>query len=110
LNAPERRLAALAAAFAAERAPALLARASGAGALAVAEEAARLASGPREGRLAALAASVPLDEGAARAAAEAAAALERPRVAAVLRALGSPSRAPRASAPLLRLCRERLGC
>lgn len=107
--AADRRLGALAALFAPGRARALAARASDPGALASLEDSARLATAPRRERLAALATAVSADPGASRACAEAAAALERPRVAAVLRALGSGTPAPDVSPPLLRLCRERVG-
>jgi hypothetical protein len=109
LTLRERRLAALAAAFAGARAPALLSRVSGPRAVAGVEDAGRLAAGPRHERLAALSGAMSIEPGRDEATAEAAAALERPRVAALLRALGSGSPVPQASPPLLRLCRERIG-
>jgi hypothetical protein len=102
-------LAALAAVFAGGRAPSLLSRVSGPLAVAGVEEAGRLAAAPRRERLAALSAAMSVEPERIRAAAEAAAALERPRVAALLRSLGSGSPAPHASAALVRLCRERIG-
>jgi hypothetical protein len=105
----DRGLAALAAVFAGGRAPALLSRVSGPLAVAGVEDAGRLATAPRKDRLAALSGAMSFEPKRVRAAAEAAAALERPRVAALLRALGSGSPAPRSSAPLVRLCRERIG-
>jgi hypothetical protein len=109
LIARDRRLAALAAAFAAGWAPALLARVSGPRALAGARDADRLASAPRRERLAALSAAMSIDPARTRTAAEAAAAREGPRVAGLLRALGSGAVASGASAALVRLCRERIG-
>jgi hypothetical protein len=109
LIAMDRRLAALAAAFAGGRAPALLSRLSGPRALAGVKDADRLASAPRRERLAALSAAVSVEPGRARTSAEAASALERPRVAALLRAVASGCAAPGASSSLFRLCRERIG-
>lgn len=109
MSARDRRLAALAAAFAAGRAQALLSRLSGPRALMGVRDADRLASAPRRERLAALSAAMSVEPGRARTSAEAVAALERPRVAALLRAVGSGSAAPGASSPLVRLCRERIG-
>ncbi|HEY6100622.1 MAG TPA: hypothetical protein VIW03_14390 [Anaeromyxobacter sp.] len=109
MTAGERRLVALAALFAPGRAHALLARVTGPAAAAGVEDAARLAASPRRERLGALAAAIAMEAGPSRASAEAAAALERPRVAAVLRSLTSRTTAAGASAPLVRLCRERIG-
>jgi hypothetical protein len=109
LTPGDRRLSALAALFAPARAPALLARAGGPGAARGVEHAARLASASRRERLAALATAIAVDAGAVRTRAEAAAGLERPRVGALLRALASGAPGTGASAPLVRLCRERMG-
>jgi hypothetical protein len=103
------KLAALTAAFANERAPALLSRLAGSCAVAAVEAAGRLAAAPRERRLVALAAALSGDADGGQASADAAAALERPRVAAVLRALGAGALPPGASPSLVRLCRERMG-
>jgi hypothetical protein len=102
-----RRVAALAAVLAPARAGALLARLPEAGAP---ESAAALAAAPRQDRLRALAGALAADPGEARARAEGAAAAERPRIAALLRALaaGEPT-APAASSVLMRLCRETIG-
>jgi hypothetical protein len=108
-TARDRRLAALAVAFAKGRAPALLSRLSGPRAVAAAESAGRLEAAPRHDRLAALAAAMSRDPGPPLASSEAGATLERPRVAAVMRAIASGAPPPGASAPLVRLCRERLG-
>jgi hypothetical protein len=105
----DRRLRALAALFAAERAIGLLARAGEPRSREALDDVARLASGPRRERLAALASAVSVDPASVRASATAAAALERPRVAALLRELAAGGSALRAPDPLLRLCRERLG-
>lgn len=109
MTARDGKLAALAAAFARERAPALLSRLAGAGAVAAVEAAGRFAAAPRERRLAALAAAMSGPADGTQGAADAAAALERPRVAAVLRALGAGALLPGASPSLVRLCRERMG-
>jgi hypothetical protein len=98
------RLAALAALFAPHHAAALLARAAGA----PGGEAARLAAAPRRDRLAALASSTATDPATARARAEAAAAVERPRIAGLLRVVAAGGNAPAVAAALLRLCRERI--
>jgi hypothetical protein len=105
----ERRLAALAAAFAGGRASSLLSRLGGPRAVSAVEDAGRLASAPRRDRLSALAAAMSSDPEAARASAEAASALERPRVAALLRAMGAGDAPAGAAPPLVRLCRERIG-
>jgi hypothetical protein len=107
--ARDRRLAALAVAFAKGRAPALLSRLAGTRAVAAAESAGRLEAAPRHDRLAALAAAMSGDPAQPPASAEAAAALERPRVASAMRAIASGVLPPDSSAPLVRLCRERLG-
>lgn len=105
----DRRLASLAAAFAPQRAPALVARLSGACAPDAARHVAHLAAAPREERLRSLSEALAfvLDP----ALVETAAALERPAVAAVLRALSADgcTSATGASGVLVRLCRERLG-
>jgi hypothetical protein len=102
-------LVALAALFAPASAPALLERTSG-GAADLPARAARLAGSPRRERLRTLAAVLAVDTTAVRRRADAAAALERPRVAAVLRAVaGGAPHGVALSAPLVRLCRERVG-
>lgn len=105
---PGQALAALAALFAPERAAALLAREGGPGAMRSVEQAGRLVAAPRREKLAALAAAVAKDSRALRARAEAFAALERPRVAAIARDLAAGG-ARQGAAALLRLCRERIG-
>ncbi len=105
----DRRLRALAALFAAERAAGLLARAGDPRTRDALDDVARLASGPRRERLGALASAISTDSAPVRASATAAAALERPRVAALLRELAAGGGALSVSGPLLRLCRERLG-
>jgi hypothetical protein len=102
------RVATLAALFAPASAAALLGR-IGASASSAVAHASRLAGAPRRVRLDALAAALRADLPACHAAAEAAARLERPRVAALLVALASGAPTPGAAPPLLRLCRERLG-
>lgn len=104
----ERRLATLAALFAPSRAAALLARDAAAGAVRAVEHAARLAEAPRQERLNALAAAAETDAGAIRSSASVAAALERPRIAVLLRDLAE-GKTPSASSALVRLCRERIG-
>jgi hypothetical protein len=105
----DRRLAALAAALLRERAPALLARLAAPDSTALVALARDLASAPRAERLRALGGALePPRSTAASRAAVAAAAAERPRVAAVLGALAT-GLALRGAAPVLvRLCRERL--
>lgn len=105
----DRRVASLAAVFAPERAPGLVARLSGAAASEAVRHAERLSAAPREERLRSLSAALAFRADPAHA--EAAAALERPAVAAVLRALLADRSAadPGASPLLVRLCRERLG-
>lgn len=99
-------LASLAAALAPARAAALLARLPGARGLPA--HAAARAGAPRAERLRALAAALAASRGSP-ARAEAAAAGERPRVAALLRRLGSGASTPPGVSPLLlRLLRERL--
>ncbi len=105
----DRRVASLAAAFAPDRAPALVARLSGAVSRDVVSHAARLAAARREERLRSLSEALALAPDPARV--ESAAALERPAVAAVLRALSADgwTGGTGASPVLVRLCRERLG-
>ncbi len=105
----DRRLASLAAAFAPERAPALVARLSGAVSRDVVSHAARLAAARREERLRSLSEALAFAYDPAHV--EAAAAQERPLVAAILRALsaGDCTAGTGASPVLVRLCRERLG-
>jgi len=101
-----RRLCALAALFAPERAGALVGRLAGAtpdGA----REAGRLVASARRERLRALAEALTLALPGPDA--EALAASERPAVAAVLRAVAAGLPAGVASPALVRLCRERLG-
>jgi len=105
----ERRLAVLAALFAASRAAALLARAGRAGAAGAVAQATHLAALPRRERLHALADAMAVDAQAAGARAEAAALLERAGVAEILRGLATGSAPPGASTALVRLCRERIG-
>jgi hypothetical protein len=103
----DRRLAALAAALAGDRAPALLSRLATPGTAAAAALAARLAAAPRAERLRALSAELAVDPREVRARAEAAAADERAAVARLLTAL--PVAGTGRAAPLLvRLCRERV--
>ncbi len=104
----DRRVASFAAVFAQERAPALVARLSGSGAPDAVRHAARLAAAPREERLRSLSGALAFGLDAARV--EAAAALERPALASILRALGGGEHAGDtcASPVLVRLCRERL--
>lgn len=102
----DRRVAALAALFARDRASALAARLPAAIAAEAVHEAARLAAAPRRERLDALGAAVapPPDAGRNGTAAR----LERPAIARVLRAIADGI--PETRSPLLvRLCRERLG-
>jgi hypothetical protein len=101
------RVATLAALFAPSSAAALLGR-FGASAPSAVAHASRLAGAPRRVRLDALAAALLADLAACHAAAEAAARLERPRVAAVLLALAPGAPTPEVAPALLRLCRERL--
>ncbi len=105
----DRRIASFAAVFAPRRAFGLVARLASAGAPDAAREAARLAAAPREERLRSLSEALAFGGDPARR--EAAAALERPAVAAVLRALcaGELAVSQNASRVLVRLCRERLG-
>jgi hypothetical protein len=103
-----RRLCALAALFAPERAPALVARVAGAPPGAGAE-AARLVAAARRERLHALAEVLELARGAAPDP-RALAAAERPRVAEVLLAVGAGTPAGVAAPALVRLCLERLCC
>jgi hypothetical protein len=105
----DRRLAALAATLARERAGALLARLGAPGASEAAAHARTLGEAPRSERLRALADALaqagpgePVERGAAAVA-------ERPRVAAILGAVRSGVARPGASGILVRLCRERLG-
>jgi len=109
LTPGDRRLAALAALFAPGRAAALLARRGDPDAARGVEHAARLASASRRDRLSSLAAAIAADAEPAHAWAVGAASLERPRVGALLRALASGASVTGASAPLVRLCRERMG-
>lgn len=105
----ERRLASLAGLFAPDRAGALLGRVRGAGAAETIEHAERLAAAPRRERLQALAAAMTSDVRSARARAEDAAMLERPRIAALLRALAAGESSRSAAPVLVRICRERIG-
>jgi hypothetical protein len=104
----DRRLAALAAAVARERAAGLLARHGAPGAADAAAHARTLADAPRADRLRALAAAL-AGGGAAPAHHRAEAAdQERPRVAAILAAVATGVPGAGAAALLVRLCRERL--
>lgn len=103
------RVATLAALFAPASAASLLGRIGGAGATSAVAHASQLAGAPRRVRLDALAAALLADRPACHAAAEAAARLERPRVAALLLALAAGTPTPEVAPALLRLCRERLG-
>jgi hypothetical protein len=105
----ERRLAALAALFTPGRAAVLLGRVRAAGASGTVAHAERLAAATRRERLQALAAAMTVETESARARAEDAAELERPRIAALLRGLEAGATSPAASAVLLRICRERIG-
>jgi hypothetical protein len=68
-----------------------------------------LSSAPRRDRLRALAGALSTDAGERRSRAEAAAAREGARVAALLRAVASGAPAAGASPVLVRLCREAIG-
>lgn len=103
------RVATLAALFAPAAAPRLLGRVAGAEHAAAIRQASQLAGAPRRERLDALAAVLSPDPVATRDAAEAAARRERPRVAALLRALAEGVPTPELPPALLRLCRERIG-
>jgi len=98
-----RRLCALAALFAPERAGALLGR-LGEGAPEAVREAVRLVAAARRERLQALGEVLDLGADPCRDAAE-----ERPRVAEVLRATRAGAPVGAASAVLVRLCREQAG-
>jgi len=103
------RLVAIAALFDPDRAAALLGRLAAPDAPEAAALAARLAAAPRRERLHAFAGALGSAHGGRRARALAAAALERPRVAAVLRRLAQGGAdAELASFLLVRLCRERI--
>jgi hypothetical protein len=110
VNEHDRRVATLAALFAPERAPSLLARLAPPADVEAPAHAARLAGGSRRDRLEALAATLAVDAAAVRIRAEGAASTERARVATILRALGTGGAAPAAAPLVLRLCRERIGC
>lgn len=102
------RLVALAALFAPERAAALLGRLAGPDGSRAAARAALLSAAPRRERLHALAAALG-GRGDRRARAAAAAGVERPRVAAMLRRVGEDPSTGAERSPLLgRLCRERV--
>jgi hypothetical protein len=101
------RVATLAALFAPDRAAAILGRLSAADAPEAVARAAALATAPRRERLLALSAALAREGEDAPAHHTAAAALERPRVAAVLRRVAAGGDV--ASPLLRRLCRERLG-
>ncbi len=105
----DRRVGALAAALVPDRAAALLSRLATPGASDVVAHAHRLVRSTRRDRLQALSAALATDPRSAGAAAAALAALERPRVAELLRsvAAGTPE-AGGASPVLVRLCRERI--
>lgn len=102
-------VATLAALFVPGTAGTLLARRAGGEAAAAVRHASQLAGAPRRVRLDALTAALSSSPSAPRAAAEAAARAERPRVAALLRALAEGVPSPELHPALLRLCRERLG-
>jgi hypothetical protein len=101
----DRSVATLAAVFAPARAPALLGRLGAPGAAGAIAHAVRLASAPRGERLRSLAAAL-VAGSAAAGRARAVAALERERIAAVVRAPPGAAR-DGVSPVLLRLCRER---
>jgi hypothetical protein len=106
MNAPDRRLAALTALFAADRARALLARLDDPGGPELAAAAETLAAAPRRDRLAALGAALgrPVrDDGWREVLTH-----ERGPVAAVLAGIADRAGAPGASPVLVRLCLERL--
>jgi hypothetical protein len=105
----ERRVAALAAAFAKERAPGLVGRMSTPGAADAVRLAGCLAAATRIERLRAFAAAVSTDTATAREAADAAAAFERPAVARLLVAVGVGDPMPACSPLLVRVARERIG-
>jgi hypothetical protein len=102
----DRRLAALVALFAADRARALLARLDDPGGRELLTAAEALALAPRRDRLAALGAAIsaPARDASSRDLVS----RERGRVAAVLAAVGDRAGAAQASPVLLRLCIERL--
>jgi hypothetical protein len=104
----ERTLAALAALFAPARAAALAARIGSPAARDVAAHAARLAAAPRRERLSSLAAALATDQVAGARSRIDPASLERPAVACTMADIRSGGDAPRASAALVRLCREQM--
>jgi hypothetical protein len=106
----DRRLVALAAAFAPERAGRLLSRLGTLDAEEACSGAAALATAGRTERLAALATALaePARGGAPGVPAERAAVGERPRVAAVLRGLAAGGEVAGAAPTLVRLCRKTL--
>ena len=106
MTARVRPVAALAAVFAPARAGALLARLAEPDAADALDGAAGLAAAPRRERLRALAGALASDPAERRTHAEAAAAAEQPRIAALLRALAAGGPTEGASPALLRLCRE----
>jgi hypothetical protein len=105
----DRSVATLAALFAPDRAPSLLARLAPPADIDAASYAVRLAGVSRKDRLEALAVVLSVDAAALRARAETAASTEKARLATILRALGVGGTAPAAAALVLRLCRERIG-
>lgn len=109
MTSHERRLAALAAVFAPGRAEALLRRSAGPASAEAIAFAVGLAAAPRRERLEALARALAPDGAGVRAQAHRVAQLERPRVAALLRALGEGESPGEALPLLVRLCRERIG-
>jgi hypothetical protein len=106
MNAADRRLAALAALFAPDRARALLARLDDSGGSALLAAAEALAHAPRRDRLAALGAAIPAP--ARDDAWRDLLSRERGRVAVVLAAVAEQAGATQAPTVLLRLCIERL--
>ncbi len=109
MTASIRQVAALAAVFSPANAGALLARMAERDAAVALDGDAALSAAPRRDRLRALAGALASDPAECRARAEAAAAVERPRVAALMRALAAGGPADAASPALLRLCREAIG-
>lgn len=104
-----RRVAALAAVFAPSRAGALLRRVAEPDAADAIAGAAAVVRAARRERLRALAGALASDPAEDRARAEVAAAAERPRTAALVRALARGEPSPAASPALVRLCREAIG-
>lgn len=105
---PDRRVATLAAVFVPTRAAALLGRLGTPGASEALTHGVRLTGAPRRERLQALSAALTHEGPAVRARADAIAALERKRIANVVRTLAEARAHHGVSPVVLRLCREHL--